>query len=100
MNKGSDQTQLSSTLSSIADPVRRSIIERLSTGEATVGELAEPLEITWPAVTRHLQILESAGLIVRRREGRHHILTLTTERLREVVGWIESQEATWRDSKE
>lgn len=91
---------LSSTLSALADPTRRAILARLSTGEATVNELAAPFAISLPAVSRHLKVLESAGLISRGREAQWRPCRLAPEPLREVAGWLETYRQFWEGSFE
>jgi DNA-binding transcriptional ArsR family regulator len=81
--------QLSLTFHALADPTRRSILARLSQGEATVKELAEPFSISLPAISRHLKVLERAGLITRRRDAQSRPTTLRVERLEEADAWIE-----------
>ena len=73
---GAESPLLTAAFSALADPSRRAIIERLGRGSATAGELAEPLDMSPPAVSKHLKVLERAGLLERRREGRKHITQL------------------------
>ena len=82
----------------LADPTRRAIVERLYAGEATVGEVAEPFRMSAPAITKHLKVLEGAGLVRRRREGRHHVLHLVPEPLDALSGWIERHRRLWERS--
>ena len=89
---------LSATLSALADPTRRAILSRLSEGEATVGELAAPFDISLPAVSRHLKVLESAGLITRSREAQWRPCRLEAAPLKDVVGWLESYRRFWEGS--
>ncbi|MGB8466938.1 MAG: metalloregulator ArsR/SmtB family transcription factor [Terrimicrobiaceae bacterium] len=89
---------LSATFAALADPTRRGIIERLSRSEATPGELARPLRISWPAVTKHLRVLERAGLLQRRRVGRHHVLTLEPEPMKRADDWIATYRRFWEGS--
>lgn len=86
---------LSTTLAALADPTRRAILERLAEGEATVNELAAPFEISLPAVSRHLKVLESAGLISRGREAQWRPCKLEPEALRAVDGWLERYRRFW-----
>jgi DNA-binding transcriptional ArsR family regulator len=86
---------LSATFAALADPTRRVILERLSRGEATPGELARPLRISWPAVTKHLRVLERAGLLQRRRHGRNHLLTLEPEPMKQADAWIAAYRRFW-----
>jgi len=89
---------LSQTLSALADPTRRAILARLTTGEATVNELAEPFHISLPAVSRHLKVLESAGLISRGREAQWRPCKLETEGLKTLDGWLEPYRRFWSGS--
>lgn len=86
---------LNATFAALADPTRRVILERLSRGEATPGELARPLRISWPAVTKHLRVLERAGLLQRRRNGRNHVLTLEPEPMKQADAWIAAYRRFW-----
>jgi DNA-binding transcriptional ArsR family regulator len=92
------QDSLSATLSALADPTRRAILARLADGAATVGELAAPFEMSLPAVSRHLKVLERAGLIARGREAQWRPCTLDPEPLREVAGWLETYRRLWEAS--
>jgi DNA-binding transcriptional ArsR family regulator len=87
--------QLSRTFAALADPTRRAILARLSQGETTVNELAEPFAISLPAVSRHLKVLERAGLVVRGREAQYRPRTLRAEPLHEATDWLESYRALW-----
>jgi DNA-binding transcriptional ArsR family regulator len=89
---------LSATLSALADPTRRAILARLAEGEATVNELAEPFEISLPAVSRHLKVLESAGLISRGREAQWRPCRLEAKALREVDDWLARYRRFWAGS--
>lgn len=89
---------LSQTLSALADPTRRAILARLSDGEATVNELAQPFAISLPAISRHLKVLESAGLISRGREAQWRPCKLRAEPLREVDGWVGRYRRFWEGS--
>ena len=89
---------LSATLSALADPTRRAILARLAEGEATVSELAEPFEISLPAVSRHLKVLESAGLISRGREAQWRPCRLEADALREVDDWLARYRRFWSGS--
>lgn len=89
---------LSATLSALADPTRRALLARLSEGEATVNELAEPFDITLQAVSRHLKVLETAGLISRGREAQWRPCKLETARLQEVDGWLARYRMFWEGS--
>lgn len=87
--------QLNRTFAALADPTRRSILARLAEGEATVNELAEPFPMSLPAISRHLKVLERAGLIVRGREAQWRPSRLQAEPLDEAVEWIQSRKRTW-----
>jgi len=86
---------LSRTFSALADPTRRAILTRLAHGEATVNELAEPFPISLPAVSRHLKVLEQAGLIVRGREAQWRPTRMQAEPLDEAVAWMQDRKRTW-----
>lgn len=83
------------TFSALADPTRRAIVARLACGEATVTELTEPLGISMPAVSRHLKVLERAGLVERGRYAQFRPCRLRPEGLVEVRAWIDEIRATW-----
>src|SRR5512145_123876 len=89
------QTNLDRTLTALADPTRRAILERLSKGEARVTELAQPFTMSLNAVSKHIRILERAHLVRRRCVGREHFLSLNREPLDETAAWIEAQRAIW-----
>ena len=82
------QAELDALFSALADPTRRDILVRLVEGESSVTKLAEPLPISLPAVSRHLRVLESAGLIARTRDGRVHRISLVTEPMLDGLEWI------------
>lgn len=86
---------LSATFAALADPTRRAILGRLSEGAATVGELAEPFRISLPAVSRHLKVLQSAGLISQGREAQWRPCRLETRALREVDDWMAGYRRFW-----
>lgn len=90
--------QLSLTLSALADPTRRGILARLATGEATVKELAEPYDMSLAAVSKHLKVLESAGLISRGRDAQYRPCKLEAGPLRDVAGWLEDYRKFWEAS--
>src|SRR6478752_4126343 len=79
----------------LSDPTRRSIVRRLANGEATVLELAEPYPVSLPAISRHLKILEQAGLISRGRDGQRRPCRLRTEPLVEIAAWADHTRAAW-----
>lgn len=87
--------QLSLTFAALADPTRRSILTRLAEGEATVNELAAPFPVSLPAISRHLKVLERAGLIVRSREAQWRPRRLQPDSLDEAVEWMQSRKRTW-----
>ncbi len=86
---------LSVTFAALADPTRRAMLERLAKGPATVSELAEPFAISLPAVSKHLKVLEQAGLIERGREAQWRPAQLKAEPLREVSQWLEHYRIYW-----
>jgi DNA-binding transcriptional ArsR family regulator len=86
---------LSTTFAALADPTRRAILARLSTGECSVTELAEPFSMSMPAVSKHLRVLERAGLISRGREAQWRPCRLEAARLKEVAEWAERYRALW-----
>ena len=87
---------LDATFSALADPTRRAILDRLSRGEATVLELAEPFTISLPAISRHLKVLERAGLISRGREAQWRPCKLETEALERIDGWVGQYRRIWQ----
>jgi DNA-binding transcriptional ArsR family regulator len=87
--------QLSRTFAALADPTRRSILTRLAEGEATVSELAEPLPMSLPAVSRHLKVLEAAGLIARSRDAQWRPSRMQADPLDEAMQWMQSRKQTW-----
>lgn len=90
--------QLSQTFAALADPTRRAILARLSQGEATVNQLAEPFDMSLPAVSRHLQVLERAGLISRSREAQWRPARLEAKPLAAASEWIGDYKAFWESS--
>jgi len=89
---------LSSTFAALADPTRRAILARLATGAASVTELAEPFEMSMPAVSKHLKVLEHAGLIVRGREAQWRPCRLQAKPLKDAVHWLEHYRRFWEQS--
>jgi DNA-binding transcriptional ArsR family regulator len=89
---------LSTTLAALADPTRRAILARLASGEASVTELAEPFAMSQPAVSRHLKVLERAGLITRGREAQWRPARLSAEPLKDVADWVERYRRHWEAS--
>jgi len=92
------QDAMSSTFSALADPTRRAILARLSMGETSVTELAEPFEMSMPAVSKHLRVLERAGLIERGREAQFRPCKLKAEPLKQAWGWIGDYKQFWEES--
>ncbi|PDT53594.1 MULTISPECIES: metalloregulator ArsR/SmtB family transcription factor [Sinorhizobium] len=90
--------QLSTTLSALADPTRRAIITRLASGEATVNELAAPFDMSLPAVSKHLKVLERAGLIARGRNAQWRPCRLQAEPLKEIADWVGRYRPFWEAS--
>jgi DNA-binding transcriptional ArsR family regulator len=89
--------KLDATFAALADPTRRAIVARLAGGEATVLELAEPFDISLPAISRHLKVLEQAGLIERGRDAQRRPCRLRGEALGEVVQWAEHTKRAWQE---
>ena len=89
---------LSTIFAALADPTRRAILARLSSGEASVTELAEPFDMSLPAVSKHLKVLERAGLIERGREAQWRPCRLRANPLREVDDWVEQYRRHWEES--
>ena len=91
---------LSVTFAALADPTRRSILARLAQGEATVGELAAPFSMTLPSISRHLKVLEQAGLIARSRSAQWRSSRLQAAPLREATEWMERYRQFWDENLE
>ena len=89
---------LSATFAAIADPTRRAILARLASGELSVTALAKPFDMTLPAVSKHLKVLEHAGLISRGRDAQWRPARLETDRLREAAKWMERYRVFWEKS--
>ncbi len=87
--------QLSGVFSALADPTRRAILARLALGETTVSELAEPFNMSLPAVSKHLKVLEGAGLLARERHGRLHLCQINGAPMRDVADWIARYHRFW-----
>jgi DNA-binding transcriptional ArsR family regulator len=87
--------RLSTTFAALADPTRRAILARLSTGEASVTELAEPFEMSMPAISKHLKVLERAGLIARGREAQWRPCRLEAAPLKDVAEWVKRYQRFW-----
>jgi DNA-binding transcriptional ArsR family regulator len=86
---------LNATYAALADPTRRAILARLALGEATVGEIAEPFPVSGPAISRHLKVLEGAGLIARTRRGQQLICRLDPEGLKTAQEWLDHYRTFW-----
>jgi DNA-binding transcriptional ArsR family regulator len=92
--------RISLVFGALADPIRRAILTRLTEGEATVAELAEPFAVSQPAISRHLKVLETAGLISRSRRATARLSHLEAEPLREVTTWLAGYQRYWDESHE
>lgn len=90
--------RLSETFAALADPTRRAILARLASGEASVTELGEPFAMSMPAISKHLKVLESAGLISRGREAQWRPCRLQAGPLQDVAGWVEHYRRFWEGS--
>lgn len=89
---------LDNVLAALADPTRRAILVRLAGGEATVGELAEPFEVSLPAISRHLKVLEEAALITNERRGKHRLCRLRPEAVASAAEWLDFHRRFWSGS--
>jgi DNA-binding transcriptional ArsR family regulator len=89
---------LSETFGALADPTRRAILARLASGEASVTELAAPFEMSMPAISKHLKVLERAGLVARGREAQWRPCRLQAAPLQDVAGWVEHYRRFWEES--
>lgn len=92
---GPSDDPLSAAFAALADPTRRAILERLADGEASVGELGEPFAISAPAISRHVKVLEDAGLVTRRVERQRRIIALNPSRLKDASDWVNRYRAFW-----
>lgn len=92
-----DAAQLDATFAALADPTRRAIVARLAAGDATVNELAAPFDISLPAISRHLKVLEQAGLITRGRDAQRRPCSLEPAALAQATEWIEHTRKAWED---
>ena len=93
VNNASEQLDI--VFAALSDPTRRTILERLSHAEYSVTEIAAPFNMSLPAISKHLTILENAGLITRRREGRMHHLRLAAAPMRNAIEWLEDYRQFW-----
>lgn len=89
--------RLDLTFAALADPIRRAILARLARGEATVGELARPFDVSRPAISKHLRVLERAGLVQRTRDGRISRCELDAGPMRDAADWIERYREFWEE---
>jgi DNA-binding transcriptional ArsR family regulator len=92
---GMSPDHLSTTFAALADPTRRAILARLSTGEATVTDLAAPFEMSMPAISKHLKVLERAGLVARSREAQWRPCRLEAAPLKDVAEWVDHYRQVW-----
>ena len=90
-----DDRRLDDTFAALANPTRRAILARLANGAATVSELAEPFAISMPAISKHLKVLERAGLVVRGQQAQYRPVSLDAEPRRKVADWAEQYRAIW-----
>lgn len=95
MKQGGRPSNLDAVFSALSDPTRRAILERLGHGEVSVTELARPFQISLPAISKHLHVLENAGLLYRERQGRFHKLRLNPTPLISGAAWIEEYRPLW-----
>src|SRR5215510_4118359 len=93
--KNAQSQQLTRAFSALADPTRRAILARLATGEATVSQLMEPFELSQPAISKHLKVLEDAGFIERGRDAQRRPRKLVAVALRDVADWVEPFRSQW-----
>ena len=100
VNQDAAQARLSITFAALADPTRRAILARLREGEAPVSVLAEPFDISLPAISRHLKVLERAGLITRGRQAQWRLCRLDTAPIKEVAAWAGGYRRFWGESFE
>ena len=92
------QDHLTATFAALADPTRRAILERLAGGETSVTALAEPFDMTLPAISKHLKVLERAGLISRGRDAQWRPCRLRAQPLKDVANWVEHYRKFWEES--
>jgi len=89
------EDRLDSLFHALGDPTRRGMLASLALGDKSVGELAEPLAMSFAGASKHVKVLEDAGLIARRKAGRTHVISLTAEPLAEAAGWLKQWESFW-----
>jgi len=92
------QTQLDLTFAALADPTRRAILARLAEGEASVNELAAPFEMSQPAISKHIKVLENAGLVSRGKDAQRRPVKIEALPLADAVGWLENYRKFWEQS--
>src|SRR6185312_16164676 len=92
------QDKLTLTFTALSDPTRRAILAKLASGEATVKELAKPFDMSGPAITKHLKVLENAGLISRSREAQWRPCRIEPEALKDVADWVSEYKQIWEES--
>ncbi len=97
VNRPAVETDLDAIFAALAHPIRRAILEQISGGDATVGELAEPHRVSLPAISRHLRVLEEAGLILIEPEGRVHRIQIDAVPLSAAFGWLTRYRVLWED---
>ena len=90
--------RLDPVFAALSDPTRRAILSRLTRGEATVTQVAEPFETSLPAISRHIKVLEEAGLLARRKDGRTHHLRLVASPLKSAAQWLEQYQLFWESN--
>src|SRR5258708_27294633 len=95
MSTATDEEQLSETFAALANSTRRAIVARLAEGEATVNELAEPFEMTLPAISKHIKVLEQAGLVIRGQRAQYRPCAIDAAPLEEVSTWAEQYRPVW-----
>ena len=95
-----EEDRLSAVFGALADPTRRAMLDRLAKGDATVTELAAPFEMSQPAISRHLKVLERAGLISRSRQATFRLSHLEAEPLRQATAWLARNREYWEESYE
>ena len=91
------QHHLDLAFGALAHPIRRGILARLAAGEATIAQLARPFKVSAPAISKHMRILEEAGLLSRKKHGREHRCRLEQKRMKEAEAWIERYRTFWND---
>lgn len=92
-----NQRRLDLSFGALAHPIRRGILARLSAGEATIAELAKPFHVSAPAISKHMRILEEAGLLSRKKRGREHHCRLEQKPMKEAQEWISAHRKFWND---